>query len=114
MDDGRDAVVAAHLLDEWAVVDVAPHERRAEQGVGPAELEGVEDDDLTAGITEGADGVRADVAGPACDEDRHGQRSQVGTGCDSSGDLKAHQPSDRWPTVASCGCIWRRRHDRPR
>ena len=48
MDDRRHAVVAADLLDERLVVDVALDERRAEHGIGAAELERVEHDDRRA------------------------------------------------------------------
>ena len=69
--DRRHPVVAAHLLDERRVVDVALDQRRAEQGVGPPELERVEHDDVAPAVAQRADGVRPDVPGTAGDEDGH-------------------------------------------
>ena len=78
MDDRRDAVIAAHLLDEVRVVDVATHERRPEQRLDAPELQRVEDDDLAAGVAQGAHGVRADVAGAAGDAGRVIARDATG------------------------------------
>ena len=72
MDDRRDAVIAADLLHERGVADVAHDERRTEQRVDPSELERVEHDDVPPGVAERSHRVRTDVAGAAGDE--HGHR----------------------------------------
>ena len=71
MDDRLDAVIATGPRDQRCVGDVSDHERGAQHGVGRAQLERVEHDDLAAGISEGSHGVRADVPGAAGDQDRH-------------------------------------------
>jgi hypothetical protein len=66
--DVGDAVVAQDRGDQFAVGDVALHERRIDHRIGVAEFERVEHHHVTARRPQRSNGVRADVPGAAGDE----------------------------------------------
>jgi hypothetical protein len=71
VDAGVDVVVDDELHHQVLVRDVADDERGVEHGLLATALQRVEHDDVAAELAEPADGVGADVAGTAGDEDGH-------------------------------------------
>ena len=82
-----DPVIAAHLLHQIAVADVAHDEVGAQQRGAVAELHGVEHDQRSALFAQHAHGVRTDVAGAAGDENGHGSIRFQGRWADTSSAL---------------------------
>ncbi len=75
MDDLTDPVLLADRGHEVVVGDVAHHQWRVDHGVGIAEFERVEHDDVASGGRERTHRVGADVPGAAGDEDSgHGAK----------------------------------------
>jgi hypothetical protein len=77
VDAGVDVVLRDELLDEHAIVDVADDERRTQHRRLVAVAEVVEDEHLTPGGAQRADGVRPDVAGTSRDQHGHDPRSAL-------------------------------------
>jgi hypothetical protein len=70
MHDRIDRVLAQNVGDQRSIRDIADHELRATNGLPKACREIIEYDDGLAALGELHDGVAADVAGAARDEDR--------------------------------------------
>lgn len=73
VEDGLDGLGAEDGVHGGGIAEIGLDEGDGggDEGVAVAEFEGIDDDDLFAGFSEHADGVRTDVSGAAGDENGH-------------------------------------------